>query len=58
MSTQILWLLAIPGAAIAYMAAFANLGLDIRHERVEIESKDLDVSTKVERLKPTELREG
>jgi hypothetical protein len=53
-----LWLLAIPGAAIAYMAAFANLGSDIRHERVEIESKDLDVSTKVERLKPTELREG
>jgi hypothetical protein len=33
-----------------YMAVFANLRLDIHHERVEIKSKDLDVQSKAERL--------
>ena len=33
-----------------YMAVFANLRLDIHHERVEIQSKDLDVKSKTERL--------
>ena len=34
-----------------YIAGFANLRLDIHHERVEIKSKDLDVQNKSERLK-------
>jgi hypothetical protein len=34
-----------------YMAGFANLRLDIHHERVEIKSKDLDVQSKSEQLK-------
>lgn len=34
-----------------YMAGFANLRLDIHHERVEIKSKDLDVQSKSERLR-------
>ena len=33
-----------------YMAIFANLRLDIRHERVEIQAKDLEVQSKAERL--------
>jgi len=34
-----------------YMAAFANMRLDIHHERVvKIKSKDLDVQTKLEQL--------
>jgi hypothetical protein len=43
-------LFALVWVANFYMAAFANLRLDIHHERVEIQSKDLDVKSKAERL--------
>jgi len=33
------------------MAGFANLRLDIHHEKVEIKAKDLDVRSKSEQLK-------
>ena len=36
--------------ANAYMAAFANIRLDI-HERVQIQAKDLDVQSKAQELK-------
>ena len=29
-----------------YMAVFASLRLDLRHERIEIKSKDLDLQSK------------
>ncbi len=35
-----------------YMAAFANLRLDVHHERLEIKSKDLDLKSKEEDLRP------
>jgi hypothetical protein len=34
-----------------YMAGFANVRLDIHHERVPIKSKDLDVESKTQELK-------
>jgi uncharacterized membrane protein len=43
-------LFALVWIANFYMALFANLRLDIHHERVEIKSKDLDVKSKAERL--------
>jgi hypothetical protein len=43
-------LFALVWVANLYMAVFANLRLDIHHERVEIQSKGLDVKTKEERL--------
>lgn len=43
-------LFALVWVANLYMAIFANLRLDIRHERVEIQSKTLDVKSKAERL--------
>jgi hypothetical protein len=33
-----------------YMGVFANLRLDIRHERIEIKSKDLDLQLKEEEI--------
>jgi len=43
-------LFALVWVANFYMAVFGNLRLDNRHERVEIQSKDLDVRSKAERL--------
>ena len=37
---------ALVWVANVYMAGFAHLRLDIRHERIEIKSKDLDVQSK------------
>jgi hypothetical protein len=42
-------LFALVWIANFYMAVFANLRLDIRHEKVEIQSKDLDLKSKSER---------
>jgi hypothetical protein len=39
-------LFALVWIANLYMAVFANLRLDIRHERIEIKSKDLDLQSK------------
>lgn len=33
-----------------YIGVFANLRLDIRHERIEIKSKDIDLQTKQEQI--------
>jgi hypothetical protein len=34
-----------------YMGIFANLRLDIHHERIEIKSKDLDLQAKEEDMR-------
>ncbi len=39
-------LFAIVWMANLYMSIFANLRLDIHHERIDIKSKDLDLQTK------------
>jgi hypothetical protein len=44
-------LFALVWVANVYMGAFANLRLDIRHERIEIKSKGLELQSKEERMK-------
>jgi hypothetical protein len=41
---------ALVWVANVYMGIFANLRLDISHERIEIKSKDLDVQSKEEEM--------
>jgi hypothetical protein len=35
-----------------YMAIFANLRLDVHHERLEIKSKDMDLQSKADQTRP------
>ncbi len=44
-------LFALVWVANVYMGVFANLRLDIRHERIEIKSKGLELQSKEERMK-------
>jgi len=44
-------LFALVWVANFYMAVFANLRLDIRHERIEIKSKGLELRSKEEKVK-------
>jgi hypothetical protein len=43
---------ALVWVANVYMGVFANLRLDISHERIEIKSKDLELQSKEERMHP------
>ena len=43
-------LFALVWIANLYMGIFANLRLDIHHERIDIKSKDLDVQSKEEKM--------
>lgn len=44
--------LALVWLSNVYMAIFANIRLDIHHERLEIKSKDLEVRSKSDQMRP------